>query len=74
MTYILHTERFLITIDIEKAFDTVNHYFLLAIPEKYDFKKNFLRWIETLLNNHESCIINGRITTLFQIKENNMSR
>ena len=56
-------EGYLLTIDIEKAFDSVNHYFLLAILEKYGFKKNFLRWIETLLNNQESCIINGGITT-----------
>ena len=63
MTDILNMEGYLLTIDIEKAFDSVDHYFLLAILEKYGFKKNFLRWIETLLNNQESCIINGGITT-----------
>ena len=55
----LNMEGYLLTVDIEKAFDTVDHYFLLAILEKYGFKKNFLRWIETLLKNQESCIING---------------
>ena len=59
-----------LTIDIEKAFDSVDHYFLLAILEKYGFKKNFLRWIISLLNNQESCIINGGITThYFKLKK-----
>ena len=55
----LNMEGYLLTADIEKAFDSVVHYFLLAILEKYGFKKNFLRWIETLLKNQESCIITG---------------
>ena len=62
ITDIFNMEGYLLTIDIEKAFDSVHHCFLLAIPEKYGFKKIFLRWIETLLNNQESCIINGGIT------------
>ena len=51
MAHILTMESYLLTTDIEKAFDSVDHYFLLAILEKYGFKKNFPRWIETLLNN-----------------------
>ena len=35
MTDILNMEGYLITIDIEKAFDFVDHYFLLAILEKH---------------------------------------
>ena len=61
MTYILNMEGYLLKIDTVKAFASVDHWFLLAILEKYGFKKNFLRWIETLLNNQESCIINERI-------------
>ena len=51
MTDILNVEGYLLTIDIKKAFDPVDHYFLIAILEKYGFKENFLIWIETLLNN-----------------------
>ena len=70
MTDILNMEGYLLTRDIEKAFDSVDHYFLLAILEKYGLKKNFLRWIETLLNNQESCIINRGITThYFKLKK-----
>ena len=34
MTYILFTEGYLLTTDVKKAFHSVNHYFVLAIPEK----------------------------------------
>ena len=54
---------YLLTINIEKAFDSVDHYFLLAILERYGFKKNFLGCIETLFINQEYYIINGGITT-----------
>ena len=70
MTDILDMESYLLTVNIEKAFDSLDHHFLLAILEKYGFKKNFLRWIETLLNNQESCIINRGITThYFKLKK-----
>ena len=47
------------TTDIEKAFDSVNHHFLIAILEKIDFGTEFIEWIKVLLNNQESCVING---------------
>ena len=64
MTDNLSVEGYLSTTDAKKAFDSVDHYFLLAILEKYGFKKNFLRRIETLLNNQESCINNGGATLI----------
>ena len=70
VTDILNMEDYLLITDIKKAFDSNDRCFLFAIPEKYDFKKNFLRWIETLLNNQESCIINSEITThYFKLKK-----
>ena len=51
MADILNMEGYLLTIGAEKAFDSVDRYFLLAILDKCGFKKNCLRWIETLLNN-----------------------
>ena len=63
MTDILNMEGYLLIMDIQKAFDAVEHHFLLAILEEHDFKRNFVRWIETFLNNKEPCIINGGITT-----------
>ena len=49
---------FLVTIDIEKAFDSLDHKFILVILKKFGFSKNFVSWVEALLNNQESCAIN----------------
>ena len=35
-------EGYLLKIDIEKAFETLDHHFLLAILEIFCLKKNFL--------------------------------
>ena len=48
------------TVDIEKAFNSINHYFF---KEKYGFEKDFIKQIKILLLNRESCILNGRTTT-----------
>ena len=49
---------FLVTIDIEKAFDSLDHKFILVILKKFGFSKNFVSWVEALLNKQESCAIN----------------
>ena len=56
---------FLVTIDIEKAFDSLDHKFILAVLKKPGFGKNFVSWVEALLNNQESCVTNGCITTQY---------
>ena len=61
----LALEGFLVTVDIEKAFDSVNHCFLLQILRKFGFGIDFVSWIKTILNNQESCIINGGKTTKY---------
>ena len=53
------------TIDFEKAFDSMNHAFLIAALKKYGFGDNFIDWIKILLNNQESCVINGGHTTKY---------
>ena len=45
--------------DNEKAFDSLDHKFLIFTLEKYGFGQNFILWVKTLLNNQESCFING---------------
>ena len=37
MSEVLNKKVFFVTIDIGKAFDSVNHYFLIAILEKIGF-------------------------------------
>ena len=59
----LKIKGFLMTLDIEKAFDSVNHLFLITALEKYGFKEDFIKWIQVLIRNQESCIINRGPTT-----------
>ena len=65
MSKVLNKEGFLVTLDIEKAFDSVNHHFLIAILEKIGFGTEFIEWIKLLLNNQESCVINGGKTSKY---------
>ena len=53
----------LVTIDIQKAFDSVSHQFLTLALKRHEFGKMFIKWVKTILNNQESCIINGELTT-----------
>ena len=61
----LSIEDFLLTIDIQKVFDFVNHSFLLAVLKAFDFGKYFLHWIEILITNQNSCVLNGGTTTKY---------
>ena len=65
MSKVLNKECFFVTIDIEKAFDSVNHHFLIVILEKIGFGTEFIEWIKVLLNNQESCVINGGKTSKY---------
>ena len=56
---------YLVTVDIEKVFDSLDHKFILVILKKIGFGKNFVSWVEALLNNQESCVINRGITTRY---------
>ena len=56
---------YLMTIDFKEAFDSMNHAFLIATLKKYGFGDNFTDWIKILLNNQESCVINGGHTTKY---------
>ena len=51
------------TIDIEEAFGSVNHFFLISVLKRYGFGDFFIEWIKTLLKNQESGVLNGGKTT-----------
>ena len=55
----------LITVDIQKAFDPVNHQFSILALKRYEFGKKFIKRVKTLLNNQESCNINGGFSTKY---------
>ena len=56
---------FLLTVDIEKVFDSVNHCFLLHVLQKFRFGIDFVNWIKTILKSQEYYIINSRKTTKY---------
>ena len=49
----LQIKGFLMTVDIKKASDSINHCFLIKVLEKYGFEKHFVKWIKILLQNQE---------------------
>ena len=65
ITDLIKIKGLLLTIDIEKAFDYVDHQFLISVLKTFGFEKNLVRWIKLLLRNQESRIINGGIATKY---------
>ena len=51
--------------DVEKAFDSLDHKFLISVLKKFGFGQRFISWIEIILKNLESCVINGGTTTKY---------
>ena len=69
ITDVFNKEGFLVTMDIEKAFDSLDHTFLISVLQKFGFGNNFVKWIETLISKQESCVINGgNITQYFHLE------
>ena len=60
--YVFNIDGFLVTMDIENAFYSLNHLFLLAVLKKIGFGSSFINRIEAILNKSESCVINSRKT------------
>ena len=44
-------EGFLVTMDVEKAIDLLDHSFLISTLEKYGFGKDFILWVKILLRD-----------------------
>ena len=56
---------YLVTTDIEKAFDSLDHDLLLLVLKKISFDEHFIYWIKVLLNKQQSCVINGGFATQY---------
>ena len=60
---------YLVTMDLEKAFDSLDHGFLLCALKNFGFGDSFINWIKILLNDQQSCVINrGFATQYFTLK------
>ena len=53
------------TIDLEKAFDSLDHEFLLCALKNFGFGNSFLNWIKILLNDQQLYVINGGFATQY---------
>ena len=65
ITDVLIKEGFLVTMGIKKAFDSLDHTFVISVLKKFGFGNNFVIWIETLMSKQESSLINGGNTTRY---------
>ena len=60
---------YFLMVDFEKAFDSLNHKFLIVVLKKYGFDEDFIEWIKILLTNQEFCVIyGGQTTTYFRLE------
>ena len=57
------SEAILFSADYGKAFNSIDHTFILAVLKSYGFGPDFIQWVKTFLNNAESCVMNGRKST-----------
>ena len=65
ITNILKIKSLLVIVDMEKAFDSDDHQFLINALKTFGFEKNLVRWIKTFVRNQEPCVITGGITTKY---------
>ena len=65
---VLNIDGFLVAMDIEKAFDLLNHSVLLVVYKKFGCSASFINWIEATFNKSEFCVIkSGKTTQYFQL-------
>ena len=58
----------LITVDLEKAFDSLEWSYLFKVLKTFDFGQSFINWIKTCYKNSESCVMNkGTSTGYFKL-------
>ena len=51
--------------DIEKAFASLDHSFLISDFKKFGFGENFIDWIKILFYKQESWVLKGGFTTKY---------
>ena len=66
---LFNIEDYVVTMDIEKAFDSLDYTFSIQVLKINGFGKTFIRWVETITNKQESCVVNGGNTTQYFILE-----
>ena len=68
-TEVEQMEGYMFAADIEKAFDSVDDTFLVAVLKKFGLGHEFIQWVKTLLYDQQSCVMNnGHSTSYFALK------
>ena len=55
-------EAILFSADFEKAFDSIEHSFIISTLKAFGFGPDFIQWVKTFFKNVESCVMNNRST------------
>ncbi len=60
----------ILLLDIEKAFDTVNHDFLFNVLKQFNFGDKFINWVKMMYSDRKSYVINnGFLTSSFSMNK-----
>ena len=66
VTRSLDLEGYLLTMDIQKAFDSVLHEFLSLVLENAGFGPNFISWMKLILLNQKSSVeLNQQVISIW---------
>ena len=65
LEYTRHTKmsRFLVAVEFEKTFDSLDHTYSFEVVNAFNSGPSFIQWIRTLYSNISSCIINNGFTS-----------
>ena len=59
----------LLAVDFQKAFDFLDHSFLIKVLERFNFGPYYLQWVITYYTSVSSCVLNnGFITDVFPVQ------
>ena len=53
----------MLSLDVEKAFDSIDHCFMFACLKRFGFCTQFIQWVKTLFKSAQSCIMNNGFST-----------
>ena len=63
----LKIKSYLVTLDIEKVFDSLDHSFLISVLKKIGFGENSIDWIKIYLYKKEFWVLNDGFTTKYKV-------
>ncbi len=70
LAYKTNDTYFLVTLDAQKAFDSVDHDYLLSILKAYNFPDVYISWVKTIYSDlNASVLVNGFTTKKFKIEQ-----